>query len=92
MIFDPVWPHGHKTRSGLKARIIATNLKSRMPIVAVLTEHDGNEEVHQFWPNGRFDFHGNRKTSLDLVNAEPVVSLEERRHAPTESADVPSQA
>lgn len=38
--FDPNWPHGHVTRSGLKARIICTDRVGDEPIVVLVGNDD----------------------------------------------------
>lgn len=51
--FDPKWPHGHTTRDGRKARILATDLKGDYPIVAAIADSDGDEWIVRSDATGR---------------------------------------
>lgn len=50
--FDPTKPV--QTRDGRKARIICTDRKGEMPIVALITSEDGTETISDFKLNGSY--------------------------------------
>lgn len=50
--FDPKLPV--QISSGLPVRIICTDLKGRYPIVALVTQGDGTETVHNYDATGRY--------------------------------------
>lgn len=60
-----------QTRSGLKARIIETNLKSNRPIAAVVTLNDGSELVRQYKRNGQH-------STLDVATINDLINVPER--------------
>lgn len=69
MTFNVDWPHGHKTRRGLPARIIATDLAGFYPIVAAV-KNGPLETAYSYTAAGRY-LVNNKDYRLDLINAEP---------------------
>lgn len=68
--FDPTKPV--RTRGGQPARIVATDAKNQTgrPILALITDGEGNEGSACYHPNGRFN--EGYATDADLVNTEPA--------------------
>lgn len=64
--FDPNWPHGHVTRNGCKARILATDIKGDLPIAAAIEDEDFNEWVGSFRKDGQSCAY---KSECDIINA-----------------------
>lgn len=61
------WPHGHKTRSGEKVRILCHDLKGDQPIVIVREDREGREYLEKRYSNGvMFEDY---KNGLDIINA-----------------------
>lgn len=69
MTFTITNKYGHKTKNGMVARILATDLAGPRPIVAAVRRCDGIEEVYSYDIAGQ---HINI-SDLDLVNVEPKV-------------------
>ena len=73
--FDPAWPHGHVTRDGRKARIVATDYQGDK-ILAIATTKSGHEEAIVRWVDGRLYNILGTITDHDLINApEPVQEM-----------------
>lgn len=73
MSFDPKHPHGHTTRDGRPARIVATNAKNDQPIVALYMEN-GREEAGFFSLDGSYmNFSARQSCPNDLINAPPRI-------------------
>lgn len=64
MTFDPNKPV--QTCDGREARIICTDMKSRQPIIAIVTDKNGSESVEEFSDDG--SYHINLFCSTDLIN------------------------
>lgn len=71
--FDPTKPV--QTRDGRKARIVAilANPTASYPIICVITEKDGSEEMESFTLNGRASMHRS-ETHEDLINVPETVT------------------
>lgn len=70
--FDPNWPHGHVTRRGDPARIVARDCRNEIyPIVALvaLADFEGTEEPRQFTPEGLASSDSDGNDVDDLINA-----------------------
>ena len=69
MTFTITNKYGHKTKNGMAARILATDLTGPRPIIAAVRRCDGTEQAFSY------DLAGQHLTSedFDLVNIEPEV-------------------
>lgn len=67
--FDPNWPHGHVTRDGLRARVIADNIENPHYAIVALVVQENGHQFASFFRNDGLHIAGDR--SLDLVNAPP---------------------
>jgi len=55
--FDLDWPHGHQTRAGQKARILARDLSSpHYPLAVAIAylENEGYEKLEKYTLDGRY--------------------------------------
>ncbi len=63
------------TRGGEAVEIIKFNLKDDQPIVAVITDEHGEEDIQRYNENGNYYTH-NDSSGYDLFMATPVIKLE----------------
>lgn len=68
-----------QTRGGLDVRIVAYDIKSEYsPILAVISEYDGSEEVMQYNEDGEPDEADREELWLQIVEEEEVESEDEK--------------
>lgn len=61
------WPHGHMTRDGRPARIVATDREhSRQPPIVALVSEKGDEIILTYFNNGHY--YGEGEGAYDLIN------------------------
>lgn len=68
--FDPNWPHGHQTRAGVPARIIALDAEIKdYPIVAMVKDEALGERIVSYTAGGLWVHGGYCHRDKDLINA-----------------------
>lgn len=58
-----------RTRGGKKARIICSNATGKFPIIALITEDNGDEVPYRYHPNGNCNLSGSSEFDLVMIQS-----------------------
>lgn len=63
----------YQTKHNRSVEILRTDMESQFPVVGIVTESDGSQEITKWTIEGNF-FWGDTECDFDLVEIRPAVS------------------